>query len=54
MGKLVIGYYKNGERHEYGGKLYTSTGQNTNGTMTQKAFSEAVGSIIDEIIGVEN
>lgn len=54
MAKLVKGYYENGEWHEYGSKLYATIGQNVNGTMTQKAFTEAVESIIDDIIGINN
>lgn len=52
--KRILGYYKKGVRHEYGYKLYSTIGQSIVGTMTQKAFSEAVGEIVDEIIGTNN
>lgn len=54
MARLVKGYYKNNELYEYGSKLYTTMGQNVNGTLTQKAFTEAVASIIDDILGINN
>lgn len=46
----VKGYYLNGTWHKYGFKLYSTIGQNANGSMTQKAFTNAIKDIVDDII----
>ena len=42
MAKLIRGYYKDGVWHKYGDKLYTTTGQNVDGSMTQKAVTDEI------------
>lgn len=51
MDKIIKGYYKDGVWHEYGGKLYDSIGYNTDGSITQKAISDSLGSVIELING---
>lgn len=51
MAKLIKGYYKDGVWHEYGGKLYDTIGYNTNGSMTQKAITDILGSVMEVVSG---
>ena len=51
MAKLIKGYYKDGVWHEYGGKLYDTIGYNTNGSMTQKAITDTLGSVMEVVSG---
>ena len=51
MAKLIKGYYINGVWHEYGGKLYNTIGYNTNGSMTQKAITDTLGSVMEVVSG---
>ena len=51
MAKLIKGYYKDGVWHEYGGKLYNTIGYNTNGSMTQKAITDTLGSVMEVVSG---
>lgn len=54
MAKVLKGYYEDNVWHKYGDKLYATTGQNVDGTMTQKAFTDAVASMVDDILGINN
>lgn len=45
--KLIRGFYQNGDYHKYGDRLYTTTGSNTDGSMTQKAVTELVAESTD-------
>lgn len=51
MAKLIKGYYKDGVWYEYGGKLYSTVGYNTNGSMTQKAITDILGSVMEVVSG---
>ena len=51
MAKLIKGYYKDGVWHKYGDKLYTTTGQHTDGSMTQKATTDTINQYTQGIVG---
>lgn len=50
--KLIRGFYQNGDYHKYGDRLYTTTGSNTDGSMSQKAVTEEFNSIDNTIYDI--